>query len=251
MNYPLCTVIVTTYNRGDRLLPLALDSILAQTIRDYEVVLMDDASTDCTPRTIETYATKFKDAGIDFRAFRLAENSGYQCVPKNLAIYNARGDYIAYLDDDNEWMPNHLERLLATLDDNMELDLVYCWRQYVKDGHDGVPIDPHPPDWGNAAKSIMSYVNCIDTSDIVHSRGLAYHLYDTFGEIWGENERRYGDLHFLQRCIRAGARGRLVPEELTRYRWHGGNLMLTRPLGEGYAAMGIERIEPEVKKGLV
>ena len=228
--YPRVSVIVSTYNRGERLLPLALDSILEQDYGDFEVIVMDDASTDCTSDVLNNYYTKFAKRDVELRAGRLSNNSGYQCVPKNMAIYMAKGDYIAYLDDDNEWMKKHLSRMMSEFDKSSELDLVYCWRKYIKDGHEGLKVDGHPPDWEKARLMITAFANCIDTSDMIHSRGLAYLVYDKYEQIWGEDEMRYGDLHLLRRFIQVGARAKVVPEELTRYRWHGDNLMITRPL---------------------
>ncbi len=217
------SVIVSTYNRGSDFLPLALASILKQDYTDYEVIVADDASTDCTPDVLKTYSRKFTKKGVPFTAFRLEKNSGYQCIPKNMAIYVATGDYIAYLDDDNEWMPDHLSTMMKEFDDKLELDLVYCWRKYIGDGK-SIDVDPHPPNWNLSSRSIMAGINCIDTSDIIHSRGLAYMVYDKYNDIWDENERRFGDLTLLSRMIMVGARGKLVPKELTKYRWHDNNL---------------------------
>jgi glycosyltransferase involved in cell wall biosynthesis len=224
----------------------ALDSVCEQTHKDFEVVVADDASTDGTPDVLESAYDKFRKRSVTLKALRLTENSGYQCVPKNMAIYASRGDYIAYLDDDNLWDATHLEKLHSPFIDNLELDLTYCWRRY--EGEGGIDIDPHPPEWEKAAPYIKRVANLIDTSDIMHSRGLAYLSFFHFQCIWNENERRFGDHSLLKRFIALGARGRLVPEELTTYRWHGNNLMVTRPIMEGYAPLEVSVAEKELKK---
>jgi glycosyltransferase involved in cell wall biosynthesis len=248
MKFPTVTVIVSTYNRGQTFLPLALESIRAQTYKDFEVIVVDDASTDCTPDVLEQFYKKFLERNIEFRAAGMEVNSGYQCVPKNMGIYMAAGDYIAYLDDDNEWMPEHLEKLMAPMDNDIDLDLTYCWRKYV--GDPGSPelqsLNNHPPEWDRAKLSILNHINCIDTSDMLHSRGIAYRIYDSYGTIWDENDRRYGDLTLLKRMASIPAmRGQLVPEELTTYRWHGNNLMITRPVAH-VAAVPIGKVLDEI-----
>jgi len=245
--FPKVTVIISTYNRAN-MLAEALDSVLKQSFKDFEVIVADDASTDATPETLEKYYEQFTKRGISFKAIRLVENSGYQCVPKNMAIYAARGDYIAYLDDDNLWHPDHLVKLYQPFIENLELDLTYCWRKYEMMGHKGLEIDPHPPEWDKARDIILFAGNCIDTSDIMHSRGLAYLTHQNYACIWNENERRFGDHALLKRFIMSGCRGKLVPEELTTYRWHGGNLMITRPVGEGFAPMDIDKYAWHEKK---
>lgn len=228
--WPAVSVVISTYNRGATYLSLALQSVFDQSYRNFEVIVVDDASDDNghTADTLERFYKKAIQRNVEYRAFRVGKNTGYQCIPKNMGIYNARGDYIAYLDDDNEWTRDHLSEMMEVFKNNLEVDIVYCWRKYIGEG--GKPIDPHPPGWDACCQSIMSNRNLIDTSDIIHSRGLAYSVYDNYGDVWCEDDMRYGDLTLLKRMILVGAKGVLVPKELTKYRWHGSNLMLTRPV---------------------
>ena len=92
---PRVSVVITTYNRAS-LLPRAVYSVLAQTYEDYELVIVDDCSTDDTPEVVRTFA----DSRI--RAIRHADNMG-QSAAVNTGIRLARGEYIAFLDDDDEW----------------------------------------------------------------------------------------------------------------------------------------------------
>lgn len=234
---------MATYNRGSSYLPLALHSILNQDYRDFEVIVIDDASTDNTPQVLEKFWKLFRARDIPFNAFRLKDNTGYQNVPYNMGIYNASGDYIAYLDDDNEWMPTHLSRMMDEFDKDLSLDIVYCWRKYINEGeHKERDIEPHPPEWEVAREFIKHGNGLIDNSDIIHSRGAAYLVQHTFGYICDPNERRYGDLSLQIKLIKIGCRGKLVPEELTRYRWHGANLGVIRPVVD-VAAIGIEKFK--------
>jgi glycosyltransferase involved in cell wall biosynthesis len=243
MKYPRVSVLIATYNRGSTYLPLALHSVLSQDYSNFEVIVIDDASTDCTPQVLDKFYKLFRARNIEFSAFRLAENSGYQNVPYNMGIYNAAGDYIAYLDDDNEWMPTHLSRMMEEFESDLSIDIVYCWRKYINEGdHKERDIEPHPPEWDVAQEFIRHGNGLIDNSDIIHSRGAAYLVHSKFGYICDPNERRYGDLSLQIKLIAIGCKGKQVPEELTRYRWHGENLGVTRPVVD-VAAVSIEKLQ--------
>ena len=102
------SVIIPTHNRAD-LLEKAVQSILDQTFTDFEILVCDDASTDNTPEVIE----RFKDERILYT--RYETNRGVIEV-RNNAVTNSRGEYIAFLDDDDEWFPTKLEKQVALLD---------------------------------------------------------------------------------------------------------------------------------------
>ena len=121
---PRVSVIITTHNRAD-MLPRAVDSVLAQTFQDYEIIIVDDCSTDHTPEVI----AKFDDPRI--RSFRHEVNKR-QAAAINTGILNALGEYMAFLDDDDEWLPSKLERQTALLDSSPpKVGLVYGWLDEV------------------------------------------------------------------------------------------------------------------------
>lgn len=120
MNRPLVSVIVPTFNRA-ALLPRALDSIVAQTFSDWEIVLVDDGSTDETGEVANRYA---HELGERFQYVRRA-NTGC-CGARNDGISRARGSFVAFLDSDDEFLPEKLERQLELFRDRPELGLVYC-----------------------------------------------------------------------------------------------------------------------------
>ena len=121
---PKVSVVITTYNRA-ALLPRAVRSVLAQTYEDYELIIVDDCSTDDTPEVIRT----FEDSRI--HAVRHADNMG-QSAAVNTGIRLTRGEYIAFLDDDDEWVDQKLLRQVGTLDaSDPRVGLVYTWFDYV------------------------------------------------------------------------------------------------------------------------
>ena len=129
-NTPTVSAIIATHNRAD-LLPRAIDSVLAQTYGGYEIIIVDDCSSDDTPAVI----AGFSDSRI--RSFRHDRNRG-QSAAINTGIEHARGDYVGFLDDDDEWLPRKLEGQVALLDSAPPtVGLVYGWMDRVDDssGH--------------------------------------------------------------------------------------------------------------------
>src|SRR3990167_7894784 len=104
---PLVTVIIPTYNRFE-LLKKALVSVLNQSFEDFEVLIIDDCSQDQTSRIPEYSA----DSRI--RYIKNDRNKGMSAV-RNIGIRNSKGTYIAFLDDDDEWMPDKLEKQMSLL----------------------------------------------------------------------------------------------------------------------------------------
>jgi glycosyltransferase involved in cell wall biosynthesis len=118
------SIIVPTYNRA-HLVTETIDSILAQTVKDFELIVVDNESTDNTEEVIKSYT----DGRI--RYFQ-HQNNGLIAVNRNYGISKANGEYIAFCDDDDLWMPEKLERQIKLLDLNKELGLVYS-DSYIMD----------------------------------------------------------------------------------------------------------------------
>lgn len=116
------SVTMCTFN-GAQFVAAQIESILAQTWTNFELVVFDDASTDETPNIVQAYARR--DSRIIFRQnpHRLGYNENF-----TRALGAARGAYIAPADQDDVWLPRKLERLLAELGNS---DLVYCDSEYI------------------------------------------------------------------------------------------------------------------------
>lgn len=133
---PKVSIIIPTYNRAD-LLPRAIASILAQTFRNFELIIVDDGSTDDTPEVVN----KFQEKDNRVKYIR-QENSGGAARPKNTGIKNAAGEYIAVLDSDDEWLPEKLAKQLNLFEkfNNPNLGFVGCHAFIVNKKPDGQNI---------------------------------------------------------------------------------------------------------------
>ncbi|MEA2572020.1 MAG: hypothetical protein QOI24_4021 [Acidobacteriota bacterium] len=114
---PRVSVVVATWNRSE-VLKHAIRSVLASTFTDWEMIVVGDACTDDT----EERVASFGDPRIRF--VNLPRNSGGQSAPNNHGITLARGDYVAFLNHDDFYLPDHLTACVAELDRG-EADLVW------------------------------------------------------------------------------------------------------------------------------
>lgn len=126
---PLVSVIIPTYN-SVKSLSRAIGSVLGQTHQNLELIIVDDASTDGTLDLIREHAEQ--DKRITY--FVLGKNSGGPVAPTNKGLEVARGEFIAFLDHDDEWMPKKLEQQLALLHSSpVEVGAVVCDAERVLD----------------------------------------------------------------------------------------------------------------------
>jgi len=105
---PRVSVIIPTYNRVS-VLYYALNSVLNQTFQDFEVFVVDDASTDSTPE----FMASLNDDRVHYIRF---ETNKKAAAARNAGMERAKGEYIAFLDSDDEWWPTKLEKQVALMD---------------------------------------------------------------------------------------------------------------------------------------
>jgi len=113
---PTFSVIIPTYNRKEKL-QRALDSVLAQTYQNFELLVMDDGSNDGTAEMVKSF--------VDQRIiYEWNENWGGPGRPRNRGINKAKGEWIAFLDADDWWMSNKLEASINFIDES-KADIFY------------------------------------------------------------------------------------------------------------------------------
>lgn len=110
MIYPLVSIIMPCYNAG-AYIAQAIESVLSQTYANWELLICDDCSTDNSSAIIRQYV----DADARIRYFKTQKPSGSPVMPRNIAIKEANGDVIAFLDSDDVWLPTKLERQIPLL----------------------------------------------------------------------------------------------------------------------------------------
>jgi glycosyltransferase involved in cell wall biosynthesis len=125
---PLVSVVIPSYNYG-RYLPDAIDSVIAQTFTDFEIIVVDDGSTDETPDVVRHYGERV--------IYRRQENVGLAAT-RNNGCAIARGEYFALLDADDAWFPDKLAKQVEILNRNPDAGLVYG-RMALMDG-EGRPL---------------------------------------------------------------------------------------------------------------
>lgn len=115
---PRVSVIIPTFNRA-HIISQAIESVLNQTFNDYEIIVVDDGSTDTTGAFLgKTYGSRITYVGKPV-------NEGLAAA-RNTGISLAQGTYIAILDDDDLWLPEKLDRQVELMERNPDLGLVYC-----------------------------------------------------------------------------------------------------------------------------
>lgn len=124
-SYPAISVVIPLYN-AEKYVGECLDSLLAQTFQNFEVIVVDDCSTDSSPAIVESYAEKF---GGRLLLTSTRKNSGSGTEPRNLGLAYSRGEYLYFMDNDDAITPTALEELY-THAKNFDADVVQCDKYY-------------------------------------------------------------------------------------------------------------------------
>ncbi|HEV2884105.1 MAG TPA: glycosyltransferase family A protein [Pyrinomonadaceae bacterium] len=119
MALPLTSVIIPAYNRAEYL-PLTIESALAQSGAEVEVIVIDDGSTDDTRAVIEKNKARW---GKRFRYFY--QENAERCVARNNGLRQSRGEFVAFLDSDDLWRPHHVQACLAALTEDPNAAAAY------------------------------------------------------------------------------------------------------------------------------
>lgn len=161
---PRFSVVIPTYNHAD-FLKVALQSVLNQTLQDFEVIVVNNHSTDHTLAVI----TEFNDDRVRVINF---ENHGVIGAARNVGINAAQGDHVAFLDSDDSWHPNKLELVATAIDEHPDAGLFCHNQELVRDGHPAGVAKYGPP--AGTREDLYDYLllrgNCVSTSAAVVAR---------------------------------------------------------------------------------
>jgi len=167
---PKVTVLTPTYNRPGSLRE-TIESVVNQAMPDWEMIIINDGGED-----VREVVEIFKDRRI--RYFNRKKNRG-KAACLNFALRKARGEYIAYIDDDDIWYPNHLKVLAGSLDENADIDVVYSDLyavQFIKDEkrRKRYPLHKFIQACRDFNRDFMFWYNHTLHVSLMHRKGLAF-----------------------------------------------------------------------------
>lgn len=160
----IVSVMMCVYN-SERTVGEAIESILGQTLQDFELVIVNAGSTDGSDDTIASY----NDSRI--RAFHLPENLGITKA-RRLGLEKARGEYVAILDSDDIALPMRLQKQVEFLNNNPDTNLVGSWVQSIDASGKKIGIRKDVTD-PLIIKWILGFDNCIANSSCMYRRKVA------------------------------------------------------------------------------
>lgn len=207
----LVSIITPSYNSAAYIAEM-IESILAQTYTNWELLITDDCSTDDSVKIIESYATK--DSRI--KLFRLASNSGAG-IARNKSIEEARGRYIAFCDSDDLWKPQKLEKQVEFMQKN-GYEFVYCKSDVIDTEGNVIAIN-------NRVRRV-SYFSTI----IVNFIGTSSAIYDTrrIGKIYMKDVRKRQDWLLWIDILRLTRHAYCTPERMSSWRTGNENSLSAR-----------------------
>ncbi len=121
---PVVSIVTCAYNAANYI-DETIDSVLAQSMTEYELIIVNDGSTDHTAKIVKSYS--------DPRIVLLEQENGGPAAARNTAIQHASGRYLAILDSDDLWMPNYLESMLAIFKADEKIDFAFPNAEFFGD----------------------------------------------------------------------------------------------------------------------
>lgn len=220
----LVSIVVPTYNRA-HLIPLCIASVLQQTYTNYEVIIVDDHSTDDTDRVVREF---LGDPRIQFH--RLESNSG-PAIARNRGIAHAKGEFIAFLDSDDLWFPEKLATQMRLI----EAETLDWTASQIEDANidtNAVVIRGNFRPNSDYLLQLLSSNCSIPMSTIIVKKSLLISL-GIFDDVRGGTDKKYpkslyGAEHFelLLKMASSNYKFLFYEKPLARYVNHGDNISL-------------------------
>lgn len=207
MKHTRVSVVIGSFNR-ERYIRECIDSVLGQTRVPDEIVVVDDASTDRTVEILKTYGDKI-------RLICRTSNSGNCAVARNEGMRACTGDLIAFLDSDDAWFPEKLEKQLAFFEGHPDVPFCHTYCEVMNSASKGCGVRHEGALRPTGDQFIWLLEHCwICTSSVMFRRSLL----DDIGYMNEDPRHRIGeDWEFYLRIAKKYSVG-LVPEVLARYR---------------------------------
>lgn len=225
---PKVSVCIPTYNRAD-ILPYAVQSVLAQTFTDFELLICDDASPDHTAEVVG----QWRDPRIRYirhpHNIKRSRNmrSGYEA---------AKGKYFIKFDDDDALTPTFLEKAVAVLDTQPNIDLVCSdhWIINARNERDEAATDANSAKWGKDQLGEGVIDDLLRETFVAQSLQVGSSLFRK-SSLDAVDFMRFEadgceDFDLLVRCAIAHQTAYFIPERLMEYRFHGGQTSLKQDI---------------------
>ena len=204
---PLISVIIPTYNRADFLLH-AVKSVLAQSVRDFEIIVVDDGSTDNTRAALAAISNPQLH-------YHYQSNRGTPAA-LNAGLGIARGEWIARLDSDDEWLPDLLQVLVTHISRDPSLDVVYARAEGMDKHGSSLPISVGAPlKFANDPLTSLLYGDSVCPIAVMYRRERANRIGN-----YDESIPNVEDWDLWIRLAARGCRFLYEPRVLARYRFH-------------------------------
>ena len=169
----MVSVIITTHNRVN-LLGRAIKSVLSQTYKDIELIIVSDGSTDGTDEFMKQYES---DSIVNYISYYPGRGGNYA---RNIGIKTAKGEYIAFLDDDDEWLTTKVEKQVKIMNSDPDIGLVYTGTHSIF-VDDGIEFNSCPKNQGDLSKKILHH-NIIGSTTTVMVRKSVFDKSGLFDE---------------------------------------------------------------------
>ncbi len=220
---PKVSVIITCYNLG-QYLDEAVDSILSQTCQDFEILIVDDGSTDSTTAALLA----------DYRRPRtriIRMEHGGVAAARNVGIANTGGEYLCAMDADDRFDPSYFEKAVPVLDSDPSVTFVSCWlRTFGDEEREWKPERCDLP--------TLLWEDTVLTASLVRREAvLAIGGYDTAMPVQGDD-----DWDLWLTLVERGYRGVILPEVLFHYRRRPGSVSRVCWYGPGHLPLARYRV---------
>lgn len=222
MAAPLISVVIPTRNRANYI-EQALQSVFAQTYKNFEIIVIDDGSIDGTERVLQSY--------IELKMIRcfIRQPKGVSAA-RNFGVTQARGKYIAFLDSDDLFLPTKLEKQIQLFLDKPDLGFVHCWFSKFNDAGQDLGVRNTSFFKGRVYPSMLLEWSTLMAMPCMLISKAAFEDAGGFDEqmAWAE------DLDLWRRIARQFEID-LVPEALVKVRVHAGSTSFDKTgSGEGF-----------------
>lgn len=212
MPIPRVSILIPVY-KGERYLALTLKSALAQTHRNFEIILVNDGSPDNSEAVIRPFLA-------DTRVHYIKQANAGVAAARNTAIKHSTGDYFALLDQDDLWHPDKLARQLELFKENKLLGLVHCHALIIDGQGNMLPADP----WWPRVTKLRAFPEIFLGNPILACTGIfSREAVEKVGGFDLSQNIRFADEYDLWLRISASFDVGYVSETLAWYRLHGKN----------------------------